>query len=119
LIILIIWVGQDYKLWSCSLSSFPQLPVTSSLFGPNILLDTLFSNTLSLCSSLNIKDHVSTSYWITDKIIVLYNPFLYASDQEYGFKTYRGMDPKKCTHVPLQFLWLSCHSIRWLWNSCD
>jgi hypothetical protein len=28
-------------------------PVTSSLFGPNILLSTLFSNTLSLCSSLN------------------------------------------------------------------
>jgi hypothetical protein len=25
-------------------------PVTSSLFGPNILLSTLFSNTLSLCS---------------------------------------------------------------------
>jgi hypothetical protein len=29
-------------------------PVTSSLFGPNILLRSLFSNTLTLCSSLNI-----------------------------------------------------------------
>jgi hypothetical protein len=34
-----------------------QLPPFScySLFGPNILLRTLFSNTLSLCSSLNVR----------------------------------------------------------------
>jgi hypothetical protein len=30
-----------------------QPPVTSSLLGPNILLNTLFLNSLSLCSSLN------------------------------------------------------------------
>jgi hypothetical protein len=30
-------------------------PVTSSLLGPNILLRTLFSNTLSLCSSLSVR----------------------------------------------------------------
>jgi hypothetical protein len=35
------------------LCSFLQPPVTSSLFGRNILHSTLFSNTLSLCSSLN------------------------------------------------------------------
>jgi hypothetical protein len=29
--------------------------LVTSLFGPNILLSTLFSNTLSLCSSLNVK----------------------------------------------------------------
>jgi hypothetical protein len=46
LIILII-LGKDYKLWSSSLCIFLQPPVTSSLFGPNILLNTLFSNTLS------------------------------------------------------------------------
>ena len=33
--------------------------VTSSLLGSNIILNTLFSNTLSLCSSLNISDQVS------------------------------------------------------------
>jgi hypothetical protein len=32
-----------------SLCSFLHSPVTESLLGPNILLSTLFSNTLSLC----------------------------------------------------------------------
>jgi hypothetical protein len=36
-----------------------QPPVTSSLLGPNILLSTLFSNTLNPCSSLNVRDKVS------------------------------------------------------------
>jgi hypothetical protein len=40
LIILII-LREQYKLWSFSLCSFFQPPVTSSLFGPNILLNTL------------------------------------------------------------------------------
>jgi hypothetical protein len=40
--------------------------------GPNILLSILFSNTLSLCSSLNVRDRVSHSYRTTGKIIVLY-----------------------------------------------
>jgi polysaccharide pyruvyl transferase WcaK-like protein len=30
--------------------------------GPNILLSTLFSNTLNLCSSLNVRDQVSHPY---------------------------------------------------------
>jgi hypothetical protein len=38
---------------------FLQPPVTSSFFGPNILLSTLFSNTVSLCSSHNVRDEVS------------------------------------------------------------
>jgi hypothetical protein len=52
----------EYKLWNSSLCSFLQPPVTSSLFGPNILVNTLFSNTLSLCSSLNVRDQVSHPY---------------------------------------------------------
>jgi hypothetical protein len=44
LIILII-LGEEYKFWS-----FLQRSITSSLFGPNIHLSTLFSDTLSLCS---------------------------------------------------------------------
>jgi hypothetical protein len=38
------------------LCSFFQPPTTSFLCGPNILLSTLFSNALSLCSSLNVRD---------------------------------------------------------------
>jgi hypothetical protein len=41
-------LDEEYKLCSCLLCSFLHLPVTTSLFGPNILLSALFSNTLSL-----------------------------------------------------------------------
>jgi hypothetical protein len=43
----------------------------SSLFGPNIL-NNLFSNTLNLCSSLNVGYQVSHPYEATGKIVVLY-----------------------------------------------
>jgi hypothetical protein len=36
------------------------------------MLSTLFSNTLSPRSSLNVSDHVSHPYKTTGKIIVLY-----------------------------------------------
>ena len=51
--------GEDYKSLSSSLCSFLHSPVTSSLFDPNILLNTTFSNDLSLRSSLKKKDQVS------------------------------------------------------------
>jgi hypothetical protein len=59
---ILIILGEQYKLWSPSLCSFLQPPITSSLFGPNIFLSTLFSNTLNLCSSLNVRDQVSHPY---------------------------------------------------------
>jgi hypothetical protein len=51
---------------------FLHFPVTPSLLGPKILLNTLFSNTLGLCSSLNVIDQVSHPYKTTGKIMVLY-----------------------------------------------
>jgi hypothetical protein len=71
LIILII-LGEEYKSRSSSLCSFLHSHITSSLFGPNILLSTLFRNTLSLCSSLNDRDQVSHPYRTTGKMIALY-----------------------------------------------
>jgi hypothetical protein len=71
LIILII-LGKKYKLWSSSLCSFHQSPVTSSLFHQNILLSTLFVNTLSPCSSLNVRDQVSHPYKTTGEIVHLH-----------------------------------------------
>jgi small basic protein len=62
---------EEYKLWSSSLCSFLQPPVTSSVFGPNIHVSSLFSNILSVCSSLDIRDQVSHPYRTAGKIIVL------------------------------------------------
>jgi hypothetical protein len=47
-------------------------PVTSSLLGPHILLRTLFSNTLSLCSFFNVRDQVSNPHNTTGRIADLY-----------------------------------------------
>src|SRR5215510_2332619 len=46
-------LGEEYRSFSSSLCNFLPSPVTSSLLGPNPLLNTLFSNPLSLCSPLN------------------------------------------------------------------
>ena len=65
-------LGEVYKSFSSSLCSLLHYPVTSSLLGPNILLNTIFSNTLSFLSSRNVNDQVSHLYKTTGKIIVLY-----------------------------------------------
>jgi hypothetical protein len=60
--------GRNVQIMNTSLWSFLHSPVTSSLFGLNILLNILFSNTLNLRSSLNISDQVSHSYKTTDSL---------------------------------------------------
>ena len=65
-------LGVEFRSLSSSLCSFLHFPVTSSLLGPNILLNTLFSNTLSLRSSLTVSDQVPHPYKTTGKTIVLY-----------------------------------------------
>ena len=52
-------LGEEYRSFSSSLCNFLHSLVTPSLLGSNILLNTLFSNTLSLRSSLNVSDQVS------------------------------------------------------------
>ena len=54
--------GEEYRSLSSSLCSFLHSPITSSFLGPNILLSTLFSNTLSLRFSFNASDQVSHPY---------------------------------------------------------
>ena len=65
-------LGEQYSSFSSSLCSFLHSAVTSSLLSQNSLLSTLFSNTLCLCSSLNVSDQVSHPYKTTGRIIVLY-----------------------------------------------
>ena len=63
---------EEYKSFSSSLCNLFHSPVTSSLLGPNILLNTIFSNTLSFLSSLNVSDQASHPYKTRGKIIILY-----------------------------------------------
>jgi hypothetical protein len=51
------------------LCSFLQPPVISSLLVPNNLFSTLFSDTLSLCTSLNVRDRISQPYKTSGKIM--------------------------------------------------
>jgi hypothetical protein len=69
--IILIILGKEYKLWSSSSCSFLQPPITWSLYSPNIL-NNLFSNTLSLCFSLNVRDKVSQLYRATGRTVDLY-----------------------------------------------
>jgi hypothetical protein len=64
-LICLVISGDQHKLWSSPLCNFLHSPVTSSLLRPNILLSTLFSNTPSLCSSLNVREQVSHPYFHT------------------------------------------------------
>ena len=54
--------GEHYRSLSSSLCNFLHSPATSSHLIPNILLNTLFSNTISLLSSLNVSDHFCHLY---------------------------------------------------------
>ena len=62
----------EYRSLSSPFCRLLHSPVTSSLLGSIILLSTLFSNTLSLRSSLNVSDQVSHPYKTRDKIIFPY-----------------------------------------------
>ena len=65
-------LGEECKSFSSSLCNLFHYPVTSSLLGPNILLNTLFSNTLSFLSPRSVDDQVSHPHKTTGKIIFLY-----------------------------------------------
>jgi hypothetical protein len=55
-------LGKEYKSFSSSLCNLLHSPVTSSLLGPNILLNVMFSNTLSFSYSRNVSEQVAHPY---------------------------------------------------------
>ena len=59
--------GEQYRTLISSLCSLLHSPPTSTHLGPNILLNTLFSSTLSLRSSLNVSDQIPHFYKTTHK----------------------------------------------------
>jgi len=64
--------GQQYRSQSSSLCNFLQSAVISPLLPTTVSLSTLFSNTISLCSSFSVGDQVSHPYTTVGKITVLY-----------------------------------------------
>ena len=64
--------GWGLKFIKLLIMYFSPFPVTSSLLGPNILLNTIFSSNFSLHSSLNMSDQISHPQTQQAKIIVLY-----------------------------------------------
>jgi hypothetical protein len=54
------------------LCNFLHSPLTSFPLGANILLSTLFSNTHSLCATLNVRDDVLRPHKTTSRIMVSY-----------------------------------------------
>ena len=63
-------LGEQDRPFSSPLCSFIQSHLTSSLWGPNIFLNTLFSNFLSLRSSITVRDQSPHPYKTTGEIIV-------------------------------------------------
>jgi hypothetical protein len=53
---------EEYRAQRSSLCSLFHCPFASSLLGPNILLNNLFSRTPNLDFSLNVSDQVSDPY---------------------------------------------------------
>ena len=65
-------IGWRVQIIKFLIMQFSPLTCYLVLLGPNILLSTLFSNTLSLRSSLNDSDQVSHPYKTIGRIIVLH-----------------------------------------------
>jgi hypothetical protein len=63
------WLDRSNYAWRRVFSSFLQPRVTSSVFSPNILLNTLFSKNPSLCFYHYVRDQVSHPYRTTSKMI--------------------------------------------------
>jgi hypothetical protein len=90
-------LGKEYRPFSSSLCTILLSPVTSSLLGPNILLSTIFSNTISLrffrdCNTwqnyfYNLEDTVFKL--LTTRILAIStSPFFYVGTHYFPIKVF-------------------------------
>jgi hypothetical protein len=93
-----------YRSWNSSLYSFLHSPVTLSHLGQNILLNILFSNTLSLRSSFTVSDQVSRPYKTADTIIVPYISIFKLLDirlkESWSYTSYKTLNDLRRSYVP-------------------
>jgi hypothetical protein len=82
-----IW-WREYRSLSSSLCSLLHSPVTSSQVGPNILVRTLFSNTLVVPSFLSVSNQILCPHKTAVKIIVLYVLIFICLDSKLGKKRF-------------------------------
>jgi hypothetical protein len=80
------WLGHSNYTWQKV--QVMKLRVTSSIFGPNILLSILFSNTVRLCVYLNIGYYFSQLYRTTRKIRILYILIFMFLDSKWKYKMF-------------------------------
>jgi hypothetical protein len=81
-------VGETTQQEALNYCTHVQLSALSHYFiplGPNILLRTLLSNTISLCPSPNGRDQVSHPYKTTGRIMVLTFMFLDSRQKDRRF----------------------------------
>ena len=95
---------EQFRSLSSSLCSFLYSPFTSSPLGPNTLGCTLFSNTLSLCSSLKDSDQVNTH--ITALLLLLLLLLFLSSSSSSSTINYYGNGWRKITIFPRASNWL-------------
>jgi hypothetical protein len=99
-------LGEESMSWRSSLCSLLHSHVTSSFLGPNILY-TLFSNTLSLRSSLNVSDHVSHPYRTTVQNKIIRAVYIEDNRRRREFLV-KGLGVCDCI---ITFCWKSLHRI--------
>ena len=97
-----IIITEAYRSLSSSLCSLLHSCLTLSLLDPNIFLSILFSNTLSLYSSLNASDQFSHPYKTTSKIIFMCGPrtfiqYSQATPPYVGSSLIQGQQDTPCT----------------------
>jgi hypothetical protein len=82
----------NYTLRRVQLMNLPIVqfspPSCQYIFHPNILLSVLISNTLSICSSLNVREKVSHPIKIIGKIIISYILIFMSSDSRREVKRF-------------------------------